>query len=63
VIRDSRQACGVVFPFAVSTSICRSSVTIRSFLQQLEVAVTTYLSQRLWFFILFLLGVPEISLQ
>src|SRR5215467_14225766 len=30
VISASRQACGVVFPLAISTSICRSSVTICS---------------------------------
>ena len=27
MISASLQACGVVFPFAISTSICRSSVT------------------------------------
>src|SRR5271155_2536532 len=30
VIWTSLQACGVVLPFAISTSICRSSVTICS---------------------------------
>ena len=29
-LQASLQACGVVFPFAISTSICRSSVTICS---------------------------------
>src|SRR5712675_2772828 len=30
VISTSLQACGVVFPFAIPTSICRSNVTICS---------------------------------
>src|ERR1700681_2927276 len=30
VISASLQACGVVFPFAISTSICRSKFTICS---------------------------------
>jgi hypothetical protein len=30
VLSASLQACGVLFPFAISTSICRSSATICS---------------------------------
>jgi hypothetical protein len=39
-------------------STCHRSVMICAFLPQLQVAVIAYLSQRLWFFILFLLSVP-----
>src|ERR1700692_2836102 len=44
VISASLQACGVVFPFAMPTSICRSIVTICSGLYLL-IGMTSYSSK------------------
>src|ERR1022692_2785067 len=44
VISDSLQACGVVFPFAMLTSICRSIVTICSGLYLL-IGMTSFSSK------------------